>query len=153
LSYKPDFPLGEFKYFNVVSVRLKPGSDPEDIFKIVKAAREKAPPPADYHQVVYEVTSGLPGPTYLHFVPMKTMAAWDAPPNREYSEALKAGGFSDSVAKNVQFYESRLFGFNPRLSYVPDNVAKADPAFWHPKTEMAKAPAAKPVAKKETEKK
>ncbi len=153
LSFKPDFPVGEFKYFNVLTARYKPGADPENITKIVNAAREKAPPPADYHQAVYEVTYGMPGGTYLYFVPMKTMAAWDASPNKEYGEALRSGGFFDAVAKDVQYYEYRLFSFNPRLSYMPDNVTKADPAFWHPKTEMAKAPAAKPVAKKEADKK
>ncbi len=153
LSYKPDFQVGEFKYFNLLTVRYKPGSESEGITKIVNAAREKAPPPADYHQVVYEVTSGMPGGTYLYFVPIKTIAAWDAPPNKEYSEALRAGGFFDAVGKDVQYYEYRLFGFNPRLSYMPDDVTKADPAFWHPKTEMAKTTAAKPVAKKESDKK
>lgn len=56
------------------------------------------------------------------------------------------------MGKTVQSVEYRLFAFNPRLSYVSDNVAKANPSFWHPKAEMAKSPA---KAKKEmkTEKK
>ena len=67
-------------------------------------------------------------------------------------EALKEGGFFDAVGKTVQLAESRLFAFNPRLSYVSDNVAKANPSFWHPKTEMAKSPA-KATKEMKTEKK
>ncbi len=149
LSYKPQFALGEYKYFNVLVVRFKLGSGPDEVGKIVAAAREKANP--DYHSIAYEVTSGMPVGTYLYFTPVKSMATWDEPPNKAYGEALKEGGFSDAVAKTVQLAESRLFAFNPRLSYVPDEVAKADPSFWHPKMEMAKSPAkaATPAAKKE----
>jgi hypothetical protein len=153
LSYKADFNLGEYKYFNVLVVRYKIGSGPDEVGKIVAAAREKANP--DYHSVAYEVTSGMPVGTYLYFTPIKSLAAWDEPPNKAYGDALKEGGFYDAVGKTVQSVEYRLFSFNPRLSYVSDNVAKADPSFWHPKAETAKAPAKPPAAKKEmkTEKK
>ncbi len=153
LSYNTDFKLGEYKYFSVLIARYKLGSTPDELHKIVTTAREKAHP--DYHQVTYEVTSGMPVGTYLYFTPVKTLAAWDEPPNKQYGEALKEGGFYDAVGKTVQFADTRLFAFNPRLSYVPDEVASADPAFWHPKSEMSKAPAKKatPAAKKETTKK
>ena len=146
LSYKPDFNLGEYKYFNTLVVRFKMGSGPDEVGKIVAAAREKANP--DYPSVAYEVTSGMPVGTYIYFTPLKSLAAWDEP-NKAYGEALKEGGFLDAVGKTVQFAESRLFAFNPRLSYVSDNVAKTDPSFWHPKTETAKPPAAKKEMKTE----
>ena len=147
LSYKPDFNLGDYKYFNVLVVRFKIGSGPDEVGKIVAAAREKANP--DYHSVAYEVTSGMPVGTYMYFTPVKSLVAWDEPPNKAYGEALKEGGFFDAVGKTVQLAESRLFAFNPRLSYVSDNVAKANPSFWHPKADMAKAPAAKKEMKTE----
>jgi hypothetical protein len=147
LSYKPDFNLGEYKYFNVLVVRFKIGSGPDEVGKIVAAAREKANP--DYHAVAYEVTSGMPVGTYIYFTPIKSLAAWDEPPNKAYGDALKEGGFYDAVGKTVQSVEYRLFSFNPRLSYVSDEVAKANPSFWHPKAEMAKAPAAKKEMKTE----
>ena len=59
LSYKPDFNLGEYKYFNTLVVRFKMGSGPDEVGKIVAAAREKAN--LDYHSVAYEVTSGMAG--------------------------------------------------------------------------------------------
>ncbi len=150
LSYKPDFNLGEYKYFNVLVVRFKIGSGPDEVGKIVAAARAKANP--DYHSVAYEVTSGMPVGTYIYFTPVKSLVAWDEPPNKAYGDALKEGGFYDAVGKTVQFAEPRLFAFNPRLSYVSDNVAKADPSFWHPKMETPKPPAAKKEPAK-TEKK
>ncbi|HEX9120591.1 MAG TPA: hypothetical protein VF840_08630 [Terriglobales bacterium] len=147
LSYKPDFKLGEYKYFSVLVVRFKLGSGPDEVGKIVAAAREKANP--DYHSIAYEVTSGMPVGTYIYFTPVKSLVAWDEPPNKAYGDALKEGGFYDAVGKTVQLAESRLFAFNPRLSYVSDNVAKANPSFWHPKMETAKAPAAKKEMKTE----
>ena len=149
LSYKTNFQLGEYKYFNVLVVRYKLGAGPEEVHKIVQAAREKANP--DYHQVTYEVTSGMPVGTYIYFTPIKSLATWDEPPNKAYGQALKEGHFMDEVDKTVQFVDSRLFAFSPRMSYVSESVAKANPEFWRPKAEMAKSPAkaATPAAKKE----
>ncbi|MGI9102907.1 MAG: hypothetical protein ACR2IF_10740 [Terriglobales bacterium] len=154
LSYQPDFKVGEYKYFNVLIVRYKLGSGPEDVHKIVAAAREKTHP--EYHQVVYQVNSGMPVGTYLYFTPVKSMAEWDQPPDKAYGEAIKEGGFDAAVAKDVQFVDTRLFAFNPKLSYVSADVAKANPSFWNPKPAMAKTAAsgekpAAPAAKKEAD--
>ena len=148
LSYKPNFNYGEFKYFSVLTVRFKMGAGPEEVGKIVAAAREKANP--DYHSVAFEVTSGMPVGTVIYFTPIKTLATWDEAPNKAYGEALKEGGFYEAVGKTVQLAEYRLFSFNPRLSHVPDEVAKANPSFWNPKPEMAKSAAKKEM---KTEKK
>jgi hypothetical protein len=143
LSYKPDFNVGEYKYFNVLVVRFKPGTGPDGIAKIVAAAREKAN--YDSHSVAYEVNSGMPAGTFIYFSPVKSLASWDET-NKAYGDALREGGFFDAVANAVQVGEYRLFAFNPRLSYMPESVIKVNPSFWHPKTESPK-PA---VAKKET---
>jgi hypothetical protein len=150
MSYQPDFQLGEYRYFGVLVVRYKLGSSAEDVTKAVMAAREKAHP--DYHSIAYEVTSGMSPGTYIYFTPVKSLAFYDEPPNKAYQEALKESGFMDAVGKTVQFVDSRIFSFSPRMSYVAESVAKANPEFWHPKSEMAKAPAkaATPAAKKET---
>lgn len=79
LSYKADFNLGEYKYFNVVTVRYKLGSGPEEVQRVLQMAREKANTPTSV--VAYEVTSGLPVNTFLYFQPIKSLAAWDEPPN------------------------------------------------------------------------
>jgi hypothetical protein len=151
LSYQPDFKLGEFKYFSVGVLRMKMGHDLGDIEKILDAARKKAN--LDTHIVCYEVNSGMPVGTYIFFSPLKSLAKWDEPPNAAYSQALKEANFMNLAEKDVASYELRLFSFNPQISHVSEAVAAADPAFWHPKPEMAKGEAVKkttPTAKKET---
>lgn len=151
LSYQPDFKLGEFRYFSIGVLRMKIGHDIGDINKILEGARKKAN--LDSHIVAYQVDSGGYSGTYIFFSPLKSLAKWDEPPNAAYSEALKEANFMGAVDKDVISYEARLFSFNPKLSFVPEQVAAADPAFWHPKAEVAAAPAthkAKPAAKKET---
>lgn len=155
LSYKPNFELGEYKYFNVAVVRYKLGFDPAEVGKILNAAREKGN--VDYHVVAYQVNSGMSVGTYIYFTPIKSLSEWDQPPNQAYNDALKEAKFDDAVAKSVMNVEFRLFGFNPRLSYMPESVTKLNPEFWNPKMETAKAAAkaTTPAAKKEskTEKK
>ena len=150
LSYKPDFKLGEYKYFNVTQVRYKLGSDPAEISKIVNTAREKAN--MEYHVVAYQVNSGMPVGTYIYFTPIKSLSEWDQPPNQAYNDALKEAKFDEAVGKAVINVEFRLFAFNPKLSYMPESVSKLNPAFWNPKNESAKktaATATTPAAKKD----
>jgi hypothetical protein len=149
LSYQPDFKLGEFKYFSIGLLRMKMGHDLDEIQKILDAARKKAN--LDAHIVCYEVRSGMPVGTYLFFSPVKSLAKWDEPPNTAYQEALKEANFMNAAEKDVVSYEVRLFAFDPKVSFVPEEVASADPEFWHPKAEVATAPhKAKPAAKKES---
>jgi hypothetical protein len=150
LSYKPDFKLGEYKYFNVAQVRYKLGSDPAEIGKILNTAREKGN--VEYHMVAYQVNSGMAVGTYIYFTPIKSLSEWDQPPNQAYNDALKEAKFDEAVGKAVMNVEFRLFAFNPKLSYMPESVTKLNPAFWNPKTQTAKSPAAKattPTAKKD----
>jgi len=156
LSYKPEFELGEYKYFNVTMVRYKLGSDPTEISKILNTARDKAG--VKSHVVGYQVNSGMPVGTYIYFTPIKSLSEWDQPPNQAYMDALKEAKFDDALSKSVQKVEFRLFGFNPKLSYLPTSVTKLNPSFWNPKSDAAKTTTAKsttPAAKKEakTEKK
>lgn len=148
LSYKPDFNVGEYKYFSVAIVRARMGSDGAEPFKILNAAREKAS--LDEHHVVFQVSSGMPAGTYLSFTPVKSMAAWDEPSNEAYQAALKEAKFSEAVGKDIMNVNFRLFAFNPELSHVPADVTKADPEFWHPKAEMTKAKSSQPAAKSAT---
>ncbi|HVP43686.1 MAG TPA: hypothetical protein VMS96_09640 [Terriglobales bacterium] len=149
LSYRPDFKLGEYRYFSVALVRYKLGHSPDEVGKILAAAREKGN--VDAHIVAYQVTSGAPVGSYLYFTALKNLDAWDQPPNQAYLDALKEGKFDEAVERSIQNVEFRLFGFNPRLSYVSEEVASADPAFWHPKAPASKtaAPAKAAPPKKE----
>ncbi len=149
-SYKPDFKLGEYRYFSVAVVRVRLGADAADLYKALNAAREKSN--MDMHSVVYQVNSGMPAGTYISFSPLKDLGAWDEPPNQAYEAALKEMNWSQTVGKDLMNVDFRLFSFNPRLSIVPESVAAMDPAFWHPKEMMASKSMAsknvKPAAKK-----
>lgn len=135
LSYKPDFNLGEFRYFSIGVLHLKPGADAADLYKTLNTAREKSG--VESHNVVFQVTSGMPAGTYLTFVPIKDLSAWDAPPNEKMDAAMKEAKWSEVVSANIAGFYPRLFAFNPMLSNVPEDVAKAAPDFWHPKAQMA----------------
>lgn len=135
LSYKPEFNLGEFRYFTIGVLHLKVGADAADLYKTLNMAREKSG--VETHNVVFQVMSGMPAGTYLSFVPLKDLSAWDAPPNEKMDAAMKEAKWSEVVSANVAGFYPRLFAFNPMLSNVPENVAKASPEFWHPKAEMA----------------
>lgn len=147
LSYKPDFKLGEYRYFSVTLVRYKLGHSPDEVGKILAAAREKSN--MDAHIVAYQVMSGAPVGSYFYFAALKNLDTWDQP-NQAYQDALKEAKFDEAVERSVQSAEFRLFGMNPRLSYVSEEVASSDPAFWHPKMPAAKtaAPAAASKPKK-----
>ncbi len=150
LSYKPDFRIGEYKYFEIINVRYRLGIDPEETVKILNDAYEKFK--MDIHREVYQVTSGAPFGTYLVLIPLQSEADWDRPDPPGFAEALKASHLGEAMAKNIMNIESRLFAFNPQLSNVPDAVASLDPAFWRPTRAAAKAPVkpTTPAAKKES---
>ncbi len=150
LSYRQDFKLGEYKYFNVVTVRYRMGSGPEESIKILKDAFQKGN--VDTHMEAFRVSSGAPVDTYIFLVPMKSAAEWDEAPNQAFMAAMKDGHWADAVGKTVMNAEYRLFSFNPRLSNMPDSVASLDPTFWHPKPAVAKGKTVKkatPAAQKE----
>jgi hypothetical protein len=148
-SYQPQFNLGEYHYFSVNIIRTRLGSDTAEFYKALNSAREKAG--LDVHSIVFQVNSGMPAGTLIAFTPVKSLSSWDEPQNQAYDAALKEIGWSDLVAKHIMNVDMRLFAFNPRASSMPEDIAAADPAFWHPKPVMAKSEAAgkvKPAAKK-----
>jgi hypothetical protein len=153
-SYKPEISLGEYRYFSVTTLRLKLGENADEFYKVLNAAREKAN--VDAHVAVYQVTSGMPAGTLITFSALKDFSSMDRPPNEAMDAALKEANFSQLVSKTLMNVDSRLFAFNPRLSFVSNDVAASDPSFWHPKPVMAKMPGAgktTPAAQKEDTKK
>jgi hypothetical protein len=147
LSLRPAINLGEYRYFNMVTVRLKPGQVSKfvEARKMIKAAHEKAGM-TDYYGV-FEVASGMPGPAYMLVIYMKSLAEADAFPamhnSAAYKEALggelgeqKLNGLTgDSVIDN----ESRLFAISPKTSLPTDAQMAAAPDFWNPKPVVAAA--------------
>ena len=142
LSYRPDFKLSDTRYFMVDTVRVKPGHGKEfsEIRKAVNAAHEKAN--MDEHMIVYYANLGASGGTYFIFEPMKSISDFDEvdkwhDDNSAYRKALGDDfqKMSREFAMNgLMSTESNLLAISPSMSYVSDDVAKASPDFWNPKT-------------------
>ncbi len=162
MSYRPDFKVGEYKFFMVDTVRVKPGYGREysELRKAVNAAHEKAN--MDEHMIVYYAGLGAAGGTYFIFEPVKSISSLDEIDklHEEGSEYRKALGddfqkMSREFAQSgLMSAESDIFAISPKMSYVSEQTAKLAPDFWLSKAALAKAkPQAKvttPAAKKET---
>ncbi len=160
LSYRPDFNLGDYKYFMVDTVRMKMGRMEkfDELRKAVNAAHTKAN--MDEHMLVYHVGLGAPGGTVIVFQPLKSLVTYDEFPKTHgkgsaYYDAIGDEGrkmMTDMTANDVQYFQRDLLAISPAMSVVSEKTMAANPSFWKPKTAMAKAPAktATPAAKKET---
>ncbi len=164
LSYRPDFNVGEYKYFMVDTYRLKLGHYEKfaELRKAVNAAHEKAN--IDEHMLVYNVGLGAPTGTVMVFQPLKSLKEFDDfakthGKGSAYYEVVGDAGrkmFTEFAREDEQFSVRDFLAFSPRMSFLSEKVVAANPSYWKPKAEMAKAPAAKPAAMKEpakTEKK
>ncbi len=147
ISLRPALNIGDYRYINVVTVRVRPGMNDKflEMRKIIKAAHEKAGM-KDYYSI-FAVQSGMPGPAYLIFIPMKSLKEADeAGPAHEsaaYKEALggEAGDkkLSELAAAAIMSNESSIFAFNPKMSVPPENysVGAENAAYWNPKPVVA----------------
>lgn len=163
LSYRPNFNLGDYKYFMVDTLRVKLGHGEKfaEVRKAVNAAHEKAN--LDEHMLVYNVGLGAPAGTVLVFQPVTSLKEWDEGSKTHgkgsaYYEAFGDEGrklVTESMQNDVQFFQRDFLAINPAMSFVSEKVVAANPSFWKPKTAVAKTvvpaeKAATPAAKKET---
>jgi hypothetical protein len=153
LSNKPNITLGKMRYFRIVTYRVRPGHDADftDAVKIVREAYEKAK--VDLPWAVYQIVSGMPGPTFLVLVPMKSLEEIDAAQARsktiQEAEGEENGKKLQKLASDGYLNtESNIYAFSPKMSYVAPEVASADPDFWTPKSAAAPAAAAGEKGKK-----
>ncbi|MGA1998353.1 MAG: hypothetical protein ABSG52_00030 [Terriglobales bacterium] len=151
LSYRPDFNLGEYKYFMVDTYRIKLGHGEKfaEMRKAVNAGHEKAN--IDEHMLVYNVGLGAPAGTVMVFQPVKSLKEFDEAAKTHgkgsaYYEAIGDAGrkmFAEFAREDEQFFVRDFLAISPGMSFVSEKVIASNPSFWKPKTEMAKAPAAK----------
>lgn len=151
LSYRPDgINQGEYRYFYVTTVRVRPGRDSDYIEgnKIVREAHEKANVPE--HWAVFQVTLGMPGPTYIVLQPLKSLTEVDAFPEthgKAFTDAIGDEGrkrLRELESASTLSRETNIFAFSPSMSYVSKETIAAAPDFWTPKPAAAKKEAAKP---------
>lgn len=145
LSHRPPINIGAYRYMNVITVRVRPGNAPKfvEMRKMIKAAHEKAGL-KDYYSI-FEVQSGMSGPTFLIFIPMKSLKEADEAGPLHTSAAYKEALGGDEADKKlaelasaaIMNNESTLFVFNPGMSVPPPEYSIADAGFWNPKPVVA----------------
>lgn len=150
LSYQPEVNIADMRAFRIVTYRVRPGHESEfaQVIQTVLDAYKKAN--HNVHTAVYSVASGMPGPTYFIFVPMKSLAEVDttASPLKVVEDQLGADAvtrLNKLRAESVLSFESNFYTFNPKSSNVTkEMLARAsDKEFWQPKEQVAtKKPAA-----------
>ena len=152
LTYGGNFDVSQMRYFAVTTVRVRPGHDQEyqEARKLIAEAVKKANPNA--HSVLYTVTAGMPGGTYLIFTPRKSLAEMDPNPavGRAVQEALgeeNAAKRRKLLADSVISTDTSIYAFSPKMSYVSKEWVKTGGDYWAPKP----PPPPKPVAKKPAE--
>ncbi|MGA7992642.1 MAG: hypothetical protein WCC53_14480 [Thermoanaerobaculia bacterium] len=152
LDNGPNVDLSKMRYFRIATFRVRPGHDDDftGAVKIVKDAYAKAKITLTW--AVYQVTAGMPGPTYLVWIPMHSLEEVDAARNFQ-SAIMEAEGeegrkaLSKAASDGYNFVTQNLFAISPTMSYPPKEWAKMDPEFWAPKPAAAAAKAAKKEAK------
>ena len=140
--------IAKMRYFRLLTFRVRPGheSDFQDSVKIVRSAYEKAK--VELPWAVYQISGGMPGPTFMIFLPMKSMSEVDAAIARagtireaEGPENEKA--LAKMASDGYATVESNIFAFSPAMSYPAKEFMARDPEFWTPKPEAKAAAHAK----------
>jgi hypothetical protein len=146
LSYQANsIDLSKARFMRVLEVRVRPGHDEDfvDAFKVLRAAYLKIR--ADMPWVVYQVNVGMPSPTFLAFVPMRSLKQNDDLLSwrsllRE-AEGDTGAGRTQQVARDAYISsESNLYAISPEMSHVSKEFAAGDPAFWSPQPVAAADP-------------
>jgi hypothetical protein len=144
--------LPHMRYFEIERFHLKPGHSKEwdEAVKIVKAAYEKIP---DVHWAMYEEVYGG-GDTFVVINPMKAASEIDKgmAQGKDFEAAMGEEGMKklDELSRAaIESEETNLFILNPRMSYVGDDMIKADD-FWKRKEPAMPKAAPKKMEEKKT---
>jgi hypothetical protein len=149
LSYGAYPDIAKQRFFDITIFRVRPGHSTsfEEAAKAYAAASKRAAPDTSFR--VYEVTAGLPGPTFIVFSSVTSYAAYDK--DMTDGEAIykgmteqERGTLQKFSAEGLISSETTRFRLDPAMSYVPKEVRAQDPAFWMPKPSAVNA-AAKPA--------
>ncbi len=147
LDYNAPVNIGQMRYFRINTYRVRPGHEPDfvEAAKTVRATYEKLG--VEVHWAVYQVSSGMPSPTFLVFVPTKSLKEIDEGLARvmAFQEALgeeNGKKLQKMAAEGYLSTESNIFAFSPKMSYAPKAWVDADPDFWAPKPKAAAKAAA-----------
>jgi hypothetical protein len=141
---RPDLSHGAFpdlakvRFWEVTTFRVRPGHEAEfeAAAKAYGAAAERAAPGYSYR--IYQVTLGMPQPTFLVFATVDSYGQFD---DMATNGQKTMQGFTTEESATMQKFstdalinsESNRFALNPTMSYVAAETRATDVAFWMPK--------------------
>jgi hypothetical protein len=134
---------GKQRFYDVTIFRVRPGHEPEfqAAAKAYGAAADRSVPATSYR--VYQVTAGMPTPTFLVFSSVGSFADFDKLEGQ--GDALMKAASADERSAFQKFFsealisqETQRFRVDPEMSYVPKEVRAQDPDFWMPKKPAVK---------------
>ncbi|HEV2687163.1 MAG TPA: hypothetical protein VGV35_01375, partial [Bryobacteraceae bacterium] len=125
------------RYLMVSIYRIRPGTDAgfAELVRLRRARYDNIN--LDRPEIAYQVISGAASGTYLFLAPLPSLKTLDD----GLAKSPYASGARESAvtagqrlaSDNEIGHEILLFRLEPRLSYVSDEFAAADPDFWTPK--------------------
>jgi hypothetical protein len=130
--------LAKVRFWEVTTFRVRPGHEGEfeAAAKAYGAAAERANPGYSYR--VYQVTLGMPQPTFLVFATVDAYGQFDD--MAANGQKTMQGMTAEETATMQKFStdalinsESNRFALNPTMSYVAAATRATDVAFWMPK--------------------
>jgi hypothetical protein len=130
--------LAKVRFWEITIFRVRPGheSEFEAAAKVYGASTDRAATGSTYR--IYQVTAGMPEPTFLVFSSVESYAQFDA--TMANGQKTMQSFTPDEQATMAKFFtdglinsETNRFALNPTMSYVSAETRATDPAFWTPK--------------------
>lgn len=129
--------LGLVRFYEITIFRVRPGHEMAfaDAAKAYAAAAKRASTNASWR--TYEVTAGLPGPTFMVFGTVQQFSEFDR--SMQDGRATMQAFTPDELSVLQKFStagminaETQRFRLDPTQSYVDAETKAKDPAFWNP---------------------
>ena len=133
LGYKPAWVTPAARALQVITFRVKPGmeGDYEAVLKTFAKAYGDAA--VDLPWSVYQVSNGMPGPTYLMMIPMASLEKLDLDMKSMGTVASRVPDMNALMAQWARSGNSvtaNLYALVPGLSRVPPDFARAGGGWW-----------------------
>lgn len=141
---RPDLSHGTYpdlnrqRFWEITIMRVRPGRDDQfaAAAKAYKGLAARSMPNASWR--VYQITAGMPGPTYLIFSSVQSFGQFDAAMTEGMAAEKTMTAEERAVLQKFSTEaligaESNRFRLDAQMSYVSAETRATDPAFWSKK--------------------
>ena len=126
--------LAQMRVWEVLIFKVRPGHEGDfgEAAKLYKSTVQQAKIDAPW--ATYSVLAGMPGPTFLVFLPHRTLEEID--PATGVGAALEKAFTEESMkrlgslAQGYESVEDMVFSVSPQMSHLSDEFVARDPKFW-----------------------